>query len=268
LIAIGYARSQKSVSYFISTCGSTNPASYSYEAHFEDEFGVIQAKYIARLHLLEWVYDYLPLIDELNKQRQSLLHLEKKWPTKKCWFQLLVTLLGMCVVNMFRAYLNHDKDKFKNTTITEFSDMLCQNIRMREGRRPDHIASVAANHSAEIDEEEFGLERITNDDGRTMLPNPTALQREKEDRRTGKSITANCFICRKYIPRRGGHNYKTTSFCCKLCKMPLCLTDRSNGKGDSCLMEHRNSSDPDIGCTSECKKNKVFPKEKQVIMRT
>jgi hypothetical protein len=64
LIAIGYAWSQKSVSYFISTCGSTNPASHSYETHFEDEFGVIQTKYIARPHLLEWVYNYLPLIDE------------------------------------------------------------------------------------------------------------------------------------------------------------------------------------------------------------
>jgi hypothetical protein len=101
-----------------------------------------------------------------------------------------------------------------------------------------------------------------------MLSNPIALQREKEGRRTAKSITANCFICRKHIPRRGDPNYKTTSFCCKLCKMPLCLTDRSNGKRDSCLTEHKNSLDPDIGCTSECKKNKVFPKEKQVIMRT
>jgi endogenous inhibitor of DNA gyrase (YacG/DUF329 family) len=133
---------------------------------------------------------------------------------------------------MFRAYLNNDKNKYKNTTITEFSDMLCQNIRMQEGRRPDHIASVAANHSAENDGEEFGLERIMNDDCRTTLPNPAALQREKEGRRTGKSITVNCFICRKYIPRRGGHNYKTTSFCCKLCKRPLSLTDRSNGKRD------------------------------------
>jgi hypothetical protein len=63
---------------------------------------------------------------------------------------------------------------------------------MREGRWPDHIASVAANHSAENDGEEFGLERITNDDGRTTLPHPTAIQREKVGRRTGKSIMANC----------------------------------------------------------------------------
>jgi hypothetical protein len=67
------------------------------------------------------VYDYLPLLDEHNKQRQSLLHLEKNWPTKKFWFSLLMTLLGMCVVDMFRAHLNHDKSKYKYTTITEFS---------------------------------------------------------------------------------------------------------------------------------------------------
>jgi hypothetical protein len=135
-------------------------------------------------------------------------------------------------------------------------------------RRPDRAAFVAANNSAENDGENFGLERIMNDDGRTTLPNPTVLQREKEGRRKGKAITANCFICRKYIPKKGGHNYKTTSLCCRICKMPLCLTNRSNGKRDSCLSEHQSSSDPDIGCTSECKRNKVFPKEKQIIMKT
>jgi hypothetical protein len=68
LIAIGYAWSHSSTSFFVSTCGSTHPASSSYETHFEDEFGVIKTKMIARPHLLEWVYDFLPLIDEHNKQ--------------------------------------------------------------------------------------------------------------------------------------------------------------------------------------------------------
>jgi hypothetical protein len=60
----------------MSTCGSTHPASQSYETHFEDEFGVVTTKSIARPHILEWVYDYLPLIDEHNKQGFPFLSLE------------------------------------------------------------------------------------------------------------------------------------------------------------------------------------------------
>jgi hypothetical protein len=47
LIAIAYAWSQTSTSFFVSTCGSTHPASISNETHFEDELGVIKSKMIA-----------------------------------------------------------------------------------------------------------------------------------------------------------------------------------------------------------------------------
>ena len=128
LLAIGYAWSNSSISYFVSTCGSTHPAKECYETHFEDDFGVITTKKIARPHLLEWVYDYLPLIDEHNKQRQNILHLEKKWPTKNCWFRLLVTLVGMSVVDLYRIYLNWDKRMYQHLSIVEFSDLLCMNL--------------------------------------------------------------------------------------------------------------------------------------------
>ena len=54
----------------------------------------------------DFLYAYLPLIDEHNKQRQSLLNLEHSWPTRNCWFRLLVTLVGMCVVDLHRLWLN------------------------------------------------------------------------------------------------------------------------------------------------------------------
>jgi hypothetical protein len=47
LIAIAYAWSHTSTSFFVSTCGSTHPASISNETHFEDELGVIKSKMIA-----------------------------------------------------------------------------------------------------------------------------------------------------------------------------------------------------------------------------
>jgi hypothetical protein len=47
LIAIAYAWSHTSASFFASTCSLTHLASISYENHCEDEFGVIKTKMIA-----------------------------------------------------------------------------------------------------------------------------------------------------------------------------------------------------------------------------
>ena len=52
------------------------------------------------------LYDFLPLIDEHNKQRQNILNLERCWPTRNVWFRLIVTIVGMSVVDFHRLYLN------------------------------------------------------------------------------------------------------------------------------------------------------------------
>jgi hypothetical protein len=99
LFALAYAWSQKGVSYFLSTCGKTSPAATMYKTHFEDDFGCVQTRDINRPEIAHFLYDYLPLIDEHNNQRQSILNLERSWPTRNCWFRLLVTVTGMCVVD-------------------------------------------------------------------------------------------------------------------------------------------------------------------------
>ena len=83
---MAYAWSKKAVSYFVSTCGSTEPHEKMYERKFEDEWGMPASRFIPRPKLANFLYVYLPLIDEHNKQRQSLLGLEKHWLTKNCWF--------------------------------------------------------------------------------------------------------------------------------------------------------------------------------------
>jgi hypothetical protein len=108
LLAVCYAWSHSSTTYFLSTYGSINPEKTSYTTHFEDEFGTVAVKHIPQPSIKEWFYDFLPLIDEHNQHRQGLLCLEKKLPTKNCWFCLLTTLVGMCVVNIYRVYLNYD----------------------------------------------------------------------------------------------------------------------------------------------------------------
>ena len=105
LIAMAYAWSQRGISYILSTCGSTAPAEKMYLSYFEDDYGNVSSKEISRPELAHLLYDYLPLIDEHNKQRQRILGLEKRWPTRNCWFRLLTTLLGMSIVDMHRLYL-------------------------------------------------------------------------------------------------------------------------------------------------------------------
>jgi hypothetical protein len=46
-------------------------------SRFEDEWGRTAPREIDRPQIAHFLYQYLPLVDEHNKQRQSLLCLEK-----------------------------------------------------------------------------------------------------------------------------------------------------------------------------------------------
>jgi hypothetical protein len=119
LIAVGYAWSHSSTNYFFSTCESTNPEKTSYSAHFEDEFGTVAVKHIPQPSIKERFYNFLPLIDEHNEHTQSLLWLEKKFPTRSFWFHLLTTSVGICVVDIYRVYLNRDEPKYDKMDIVQ-----------------------------------------------------------------------------------------------------------------------------------------------------
>jgi hypothetical protein len=68
LLAMVYAWSQRGVSYILSTCGSTKPAEKMYMSYFEDDYGNVGSKEMSCPELAHLLYDYLPLIDEHNKQ--------------------------------------------------------------------------------------------------------------------------------------------------------------------------------------------------------
>ena len=143
VMAIAYAWSQNGISYFVSTTGSTDIDDEKYLSSFEDDFGNCISKELNRPKILHLLYEYLPLIDEHNKQRQSILNTERKWCTKDCWFRLLTTMTGMCVVDMHRWYRNvkaHRKGKDHSTSFSselegdyeiavgKFSYMLCSTL--------------------------------------------------------------------------------------------------------------------------------------------
>jgi hypothetical protein len=83
MMAMSYDWSQKGISYFLSTWGSTEVSSVLYRSAFKDEFGNVDYKFLPHPQISSFTFKYLPLIDEQNKQRQAVLGLERKW-TNQC----------------------------------------------------------------------------------------------------------------------------------------------------------------------------------------
>jgi hypothetical protein len=73
VLAVCSTWSHSSTTYFVSTCGSTNPAKLSYITHFKDEFGTVGVKHIPQPSIKEWFYNFVPLIDEHNKQAAPMV---------------------------------------------------------------------------------------------------------------------------------------------------------------------------------------------------
>jgi hypothetical protein len=243
LLALAYAWSQKVVSYFLSTCGSKHQSSMMYESNFEDEFGNVSSKFLPRPQISHFLYKYLPLIDEHNKQRQSVLGLERKWPIQCCWTRLIVTLTGMCVVDMHRLYQSETRLRNRvlcgqvleeDATVIRFSELICG--KLREQQRPTAIRQQLRCVDAI-------LERIQID-GETNRPLTKA--KSKLGKTIGQPIQKICFVCRCYLNANGNTPYCYTSFWCKVCHMPLCNMDRhhqANGCELTYELEHIQSSD-------------------------
>jgi hypothetical protein len=267
LFAVAYAWSQKGVSYFLSTCGKTSPAAKMYTTNYEDEFGYTQIRRINRPDIAHFLYDLLPVIDEHNKQRQSILNLEKCWPTRDCWFRLIVTLTGMCVVDFHRLYKNiksedasgRNKTEIDALEVGRFSDLLCNSLRKRSRRPAGTLAQFSVAQAS------APLARIEGEDG-TVTREVTEKQRQKW-KSVGTSRQMKCFMCRKYLKSDGTTRYSDTSFWCASCKMPLCKSDRTESdptRTSSCLHEHLTSTHPDVGCNKKHLKATAFPKDIQV----
>ena len=100
--------------------------------------------------------------------------------------------------------------------VQNFSDMLCENLqdtsRKQLAIRQGRDMSVTSNGA-------MRLARIREKDGNsTRLPteNQTA-----QGRTMGTANNSNCYICCKYLTKKGEVVYRQTTFCCSICKMPI-----------------------------------------------
>ena len=267
LTAIACAWSQNGVSYFVTTCGSTKPHEIKHQSKFEDRWGNTQVREIDRPAICHFLCEYLPLIDEHNKQRPSPLQLEKRWLTKNCWFRLVTTLVGMSVVDIHRIYRHHQIQIKKrpyaevdNVRVTKFTDLICCALvpwpEKSRGRKTAAVAPAGGSI----------LERIRDDQGNTTRE-VTDKQRAR-GKSTGNSVTRPCFICRRYIDQKTDATYqRTTSFWCKHCNMPLCSADRTktdNGRTETCVQEHLCSDEDIFACNERHHKGKEVPTEYEI----
>ena len=99
--------SQRNVSWFVSTCGSTNAHEEKYLTIFEDDWANVNYEEINRPSICHHFHEWLTMIDEHNRGRQNILDLENMWKTKDCWFHLNTTITGMSTVYCHRWIRSH-----------------------------------------------------------------------------------------------------------------------------------------------------------------
>jgi hypothetical protein len=261
LIARAYGWSQRGVSYFISTCGSTKPCPKKYISHFEDDWGNPGSKEIDRPQLAHFLNEYLPLIDEHNKQRQSILALKKCWPTKDPWFRLLCTITGMAVVDFYQCFRyemimiqGRDQETVDEVGIYKFTDLICGHLKQWKYKQ----------HHNRVENVNEAVARITRKDSKAITK-PLSLKMIDQGRTIGNPVTLTCYICRRYLDKDGKQIRQTTAWWCKHCRMPLCLVDRSAcdmGHEQSCIDEHLDTDDDVFGCNEMHSRGKCVPNEK------
>ena len=166
----------------------------------------------------------------------------------------------MSVVDLFRIYRNQFPTKFNETSVLDFSEELCANLRERENQRDRYLTSLARPRFRGGEEDVPSLSRITDENGDTTRE-PTLSQKTKHGRRrTGSALHDNCFICRRFIGPHGKPTYHTTIFWCSLCHMPICRKDRRDkSRKLTCLEHHQTTTDTKFSCGELHRRQKLAP---------
>ena len=240
LFASAYAWSENGITFLLSTCGTTVISNTPYYSKYEDEHGHATKKALPRPRVFEFVFEYLPGVDEFNKEAQHTLNLPSSWPTKCCWTRLLLAIAGHCAVDFHRSMIHERPLQYRAVGVLEFADMVTKNLKRRD--RPNENSSSA------------GLVRITGGDSdsphKALSPSLAV-----KGRTVGKARERSCYMCRKY-----SESPSFTAWECASCGTPLCAVDRTgnDGRAMSCKDEHDHSTETELRCNGH-KKPLTFP---------
>ena len=171
--------------------------------------------------MAHFLYEYAPIIDEHNKQRHSLLALEKIWKLKDPWFRQITTSLVMTTVDMHWIYwyrrLNIKKRPFREVDsigIVKFTDLICGDL---------HQWKYTYKNQKEVQTvgDTVLLTRITDKDGNTVRA-PTEKHVTKGEA-VGNPVVLMCYICHRYLhngmPKQAGGVRRVTCHCVRHLKM-------------------------------------------------
>ena len=88
------------------------------------------------------------------------------------------------------------------------------------------------------------LERIRGKDEKiTRLSTANQIA---QGRTMGTANNSNCYICRKYFTKKGEVVCRQTTFCCSICKIPICKESQKCvqiGRNEDCFDEHNMGED-------------------------
>ena len=243
VLAIGYAWSNSSVAYMMSTAGNTNCGPKNCTC-FDSNCGCDhggETKQHPRPHIVDFLFRQLPIIDGHNSKRQNSIQIEKCWPTKCAWFKLMNAFVGQSVVNQHLLFsYQHPGVEGMDTSVRDMAATISGGCIERDRKRlPEGLCRSA---------EGIKLKRVADSAGGTTK-SLTKKQRHDGNRSTGSSKQQTCFICKKHKRK---HSY--SSGACPDCGTCLCMSKR---REMSCLDEHLNSPDPNINCNGN--KRVTFP---------
>ena len=126
LLAIGYKYNTKKVLSFVATKnGGSSLVGEPYRARFIGDDNNIQFRSVDRPQIISAYFKASNCVDKHNHARQAELKLEKHWVTLSCWFRTVTTLIGITVVDCWKAY----RQKYGNQmTACKFAEQLAYEL--------------------------------------------------------------------------------------------------------------------------------------------
>lgn len=134
LLAIGYKYNKRKVLSFVATKGAGHTETttgHEYHARWIDDNGMTAMKDIPRPEIIAKYFQNSNVVDVHNQCRQFELALEKHWITKDCWFRLITTLFGICVVDCWQGYRHHlarGHHRHREISLEDFIDMMANDM--------------------------------------------------------------------------------------------------------------------------------------------
>ena len=178
------------------TIGNTTQSNTLYRSQLKGEFGGVGRKDIPQPELADFLYQYLPLIDEHDKQHQSILNLKQCWPTRNPWFALLTTLTCLYLLD-FHCLNIHHKRKYNKQYIPcgvrNFADLICHTLNNELQGWYKFQQQWITNHT-NVDDHLQCIKNFIGETERAPAEKQLAMNWNK-----GNPFTKQCYVCCMFL---------------------------------------------------------------------